>query len=183
MSRPFIVTIFGAESVGKTTLSSQLADKLGGVWSLEFARPYLETTGEDVTSQSMRAIWRGQAKLQRASRRRPARYIVQDTDLFSTVGYWHLPHVEPVIGRCPRSLEHDAIALQSDLYLVLQSNIPFEQNPLRYGGDHRESSDQYWIDLCIHYQLPYIVIEASDPMARINEALQHITERTSLCVA
>ncbi len=182
MTRPFVVTIFGAESVGKTTLSRQLADALNGLWTCEFARPYLEATRQDVTSQSMRAIWHGQAELQRTSRRRSTSYIIQDTDLFSTVGYWQLPHVTPVIGDCPDGLLHEAAELRSDLYIILRSNIPFEHDALRYGGDHRESPDQYWVDLCIRHRLPYVVLDASDQTERINEALQIITERKQLCV-
>lgn len=183
MTRPFTITIFGAESVGKTTLSQQLAEALHGHWCYEFARPYLETTGENVTRQSMNAIWHGQALLQRSASRQPVPYIVQDTDLFSTVGYWRLPHVEPVIGTCPAQLIHEAEALKSDLYLILRSNIPFTRDRLRYGGDRRESPDQYWIDLCRHYHLPYVVLDASNQTPRINEAMHVIAERTSLCVA
>ena len=85
MKRPFTITIFGAESVGKTTLARQLAEALDGEWVQEFARVYLEATGQDVTPDSMRAIWRGQAGLQRLPHKKPARYVIQDTDLFSTV--------------------------------------------------------------------------------------------------
>lgn len=183
MTRPFIITVFGAESVGKTTFSRQLADTLDGIWSCEFARGYLEATGQDVTGQSMHAIWQGQAALQRTSQHQPAHYVVQDTDLFSTIGYWQLPHVEPVIGPCPKALTHEALSLRSDLYLILQSNIPFEHDRLRYGGDRRESTDQYWIDICEAYGLPYIIIEASERSERIHEATRALKERSHLCVA
>jgi nicotinamide riboside kinase len=183
MTRPFIITIFGAESTGKTTLSRQLAKKLYGAWSYEFARPYLETTGEDVTAASMRAIWQGQTGLQRQMRRAKTRYVVQDTDLFSTAGYWQFPHIEPTIGTCPRVLIRDATKLASDLYLIVQSNIPFEPDPIRFDGDVRESKDEYWIELCRHYHLPYVVIDASDQDIRIQEATQIVAERSALCVA
>ena len=44
--KPFTVTIIGAESTGKTSLSRQLADTMDGDWVPEFARPYLEVTDE-----------------------------------------------------------------------------------------------------------------------------------------
>ncbi len=180
---PFIITIFGAESTGKTALSKQLARVLDGDWKEEFARPYLEQTGQGVTDASMRAIWRGQEALQQQARRSRAPYVIQDTDLFSTVGYWRLPHVEPVIGRCPAGLCDDAVALRSDLYLITGSNIPFAADPLRYGGDKRESPDSYWIDLCKQYGLPYIVLTASGQEERTEEATTHIKERSFLCAA
>lgn len=180
---PLIVTIFGAESTGKTTLSRQLAESLGGEWVEEFARPYLETTGEAITTRSMCAIWQGQKALQEAVRTSPKPFVLQDTDLFSTVGYWRLPHVTSTIGACPDELADDAACLASHLYLVVQSNIPFEPDRLRYGGDKRESPDAYWISLCEHYGLPYVVLEASDKKQRLTEAIRCIKERSLLCAA
>jgi nicotinamide riboside kinase len=180
---PFIITIFGAESTGKTTLSKQLARVLGGDWKEEFARPYLEQTGQDVTNASMRAIWRGQKVLQLQARRSHAACVIQDTDLFSTVGYWRLPHVEPVIGPCPQDLVLDAQELRTGLYIITPSNIPFEPDILRYGGDKRESPDAYWITLCKHYALPFVVLSASGQQERLDEAIAHINERSLSCVA
>ena len=178
------ITIFGAESVGKTTLSRQLAKQLGAHWRCEFARPYLESTGQGVTRRSMRAIWRGQRALQQSAKQTRYDTVMQDTDLFSTVGYWQLPHVSARIGACPTALTTDAISLQSDLYIVLKSNIPFEQDILRYGGTTSESSDDYWLNICKKYELPYIVIESSDHNERIAEALNAIAamqKRSVLC--
>lgn len=174
---PYVITLFGAESTGKTTLSKQLARTLKGDWKEEFARPYLEQTGEDVTRASMHAIWHGQKALQEDAQKSHRQFVVQDTDLFSTVGYWQLPHVEPVIGPCPDGLVADADRLRSDLYIITPSNILFEPDVLRYGGDRRESPDSYWIDLCNMYALPYVVIGASGRRRRVDEALAHITKK------
>lgn len=182
MKTPFTVTVFGAESTGKTTLSKQLAAALGTTWKHEFARDYLEQTGNAVTTRSMLDIWFGQRTLQQKLSANDI--VIQDTDLFSTVGYWQLPHVEPEIGRCPEPLIEDACRLQSDLYIITKSNIPFEHDPLRFGGDRRESDDSYWIDICERYELPYIVLHDSDAHGRVAESLQTIRERSNLpCVA
>ena len=179
--KPFVVTLFGAESTGKTTLSKALAREFNALWIEEFARPYLEQTGEDITISSMKAIWQGQKALQALGVRSNHRLIMQDTDLFSTVGYWQLPHIEPTLGACPTGLIHDAESLRSDLYLVVTSNIPFAKDPLRYGGDHRESPDSYWIRLCEKYSLNYQVIAAANPTERLKEAVQIIKERNPSC--
>lgn len=169
------ITIFGAESTGKTTLSRELAKQLGGHWLFEYARPYLENTVNEITPRSMRAIWHGQAALQQqANNLLNKPYVIQDTDLFSTVGYWQLPDWRSMVGDCPEDLVRDAKRLQSDLYIITRSNIPFEQDPLRYGGDVREGSDNYWINLCIRHNLPYIILENSDLNARIKEATRAI---------
>jgi NadR type nicotinamide-nucleotide adenylyltransferase len=165
------VTIFGAESTGKTTLSRQLANEINGQWLFEYARPYLENTVNEITVDSMMAIWKGQSALQRQADNLPNKpFVIQDTDLFSTVGYWQFPHWQKTIGKCPQGLIDEAIALKSDLYIITRSNIPFEKDPLRYGGNVREGSDEYWINICKQYQLPYIILETNDPTERISQA-------------
>ncbi len=176
--RPYTITIIGAESTGKTTLSRQLAAALRGDWLCEFARPYLETTDGKVNKQSMHAIWQGQRALQYGGHSSLRQYAVQDTDLYATVGYWQLPHVQPTIGACPKQLVADASRLKSDLYIITQSNIAFTPDRLRYGGDKRESPDDYWVALCHQHQLPFVVLSASDPKERLAEALHSIKERS-----
>ena len=174
------VTIFGAESTGKTTLSKELAEKLNATWLFEYARPYLEETTNEITTTSMTGIWQGQRALQEhADDVAQSPYIVQDTDLFSTVGYWGFPHWQNTIGACPQELIDDAQRLKSDLYIVTKSNIPFEADPLRYGGDKREGSDEYWIAVCKHYNLPYVILSTSDRIDRLVEAIE-MTKQTAI---
>lgn len=169
------ITVFGAESTGKTTLSRQLAKDLNGYWLFEYARPYLEQTVNEITVGSMLAIWKGQKTLQlHAHHLHNKPYIIQDTDLFSTVGYWQFPHWQSTISGCPAGLIEDAIKLKSELYIVTKSNIPFEKDPLRYGGDKREGSDDYWLDVCERYELPHIVLETNDPAQRLRQAKRAI---------
>jgi nicotinamide riboside kinase len=152
------ITFFGAESVGKTTLSRQVARFLDSRWTLEYARPYLETVGEEITVDKMTDIWYGQQALQvkALSEESASPFIVQDTDLYSTVGYWEMWKPESV----PVGLRATARAYRSDLYNILaQDGVPFEADPLRYGGDKRESTDQYWIDLCEREGLNYVVVD------------------------
>lgn len=171
------VTVFGAESTGKTTLSRQIAKSLDADWLFEYARPYLENTVNEITHRSMTAIWKGQAALQRQIVNLASKPIViQDTDLYSTVGYWEFPQWQPLIGDCPDGLKQAAAQLRSDLYIVTKSNIPFEQDPLRYGGDKREGSDEYWIDICERYELPYVVLETSSPTERLAQSLRFIRQ-------
>lgn len=173
------ITLFGAESTGKTTLSRELAEALKATWLFEYARPYLEETVNEITPRSMTAIWQGQRALQEhANEVSGSPYVIQDTDLFSTVGYWQFPHWQATIGACPGGLVTDALRLQSDLYIVTKSNIPFEVDPLRYGGDTREGSDEYWINICKQYNLPYVVIETSDRAGRLQEAI-HLAEQAA----
>jgi HTH-type transcriptional repressor of NAD biosynthesis genes len=169
------VTVFGAESTGKTTLSKELAARLNGHWFFEWARPYLETVGPEITRDSMEAIWHGQTAIQEHSFDffdKP--YAFYDTDLYSTIGYWQQPHWAKDLGMNPVGLEMDAYRLKSDLYIITKSNIDFEEDPIRYGGDHRESPDEYWIDIAERFGLNYVVLESQSLDDRLNEAMDEV---------
>jgi len=122
----------------------------------------------------MCAIHKGQLALQKhgATNITDSPVLFQDTDLFSTVGYWGLWKPEHNINE----LILDAADNKSDLYLIAPSNIPFESDPLRYGGDERESADQYWIDLCESYGLNYRVLTSSSRGDRLIEASRYVKE-------
>lgn len=156
------ITIFGAESCGKTTMTKRLARDMNGHFVPEWAREYLETVGSEVTDKRMRTIIRGQAALQRTAQNdlldKP--FIFQDTDLFSTLGYYGLwdGGTDHDVDLC----EYLAKQLKSDFYIVMNDGIPFEPDPLRYGVDKRESTANYWIDLLKQFNLPYLLVPSAD---------------------
>lgn len=168
------VTIFGAESCGKTTMASELVRPSvlsNSLWTPEWARPYLETVGSEVTDEKMHAIMRGQFAMEEAVRDdSDVEFVIRDTDLFSTIGYWEMYDPENV----PSELYSRALIHKADLYLVMASDIPFEADILRYGGDKRESSDQYWIDLLNRYDLPFDYIQGTVPVLRRDRAYRAI---------
>jgi hypothetical protein len=41
---------------------------------------------------------------------------------------------------------------------------------LRYGGDKREASDEYWISICQNFGLNYVVLDESDREERLQKA-------------
>ena len=86
--------------------------------------------------------------------------MFQDTDLFSTAGYYKLwgGGTDHDLDLC----EYNAKLLKSDLYIVMNDQIPFEEDPLRYGGNKRESGMNFWINLLQEYELPYYVIKNTE---------------------
>jgi HTH-type transcriptional repressor of NAD biosynthesis genes len=185
------VTVWGAESTGKTTLSKALAQIMDGHWVYEWARPYLESyvygygprqsrlgdLGTDINVDSMTDIWHGQYAAQRLAQTwRGKPFIVQDTDLYSTIGYWEQPHWTKELGRVPEELIQDAKGTQSDLYLITTATIPFEQDPLRYGGTKQESPDEFWIGIAEKYGLNYKVLDFSESLLRESWGMKYMNE-------
>lgn len=162
------ITIFGAESTGKTTLTRGVAASLDMPYLFEYARPYLEHGTNEISTQTMTEIWQGQLALQKQESIYLDKPVVfQDTDLFSTVGYWEMsPWSIAGQNKVPSKIIDDAYSVESDLYIVLLSNIDYEPDPLRYGGDHREITDEKWIDFCERYGLNYVILDTPFRPAR-----------------
>lgn len=48
-------------------------------------------------------------------------------------------------------------------------------DPLRYGGDHRESSDEFWTSLLTEFDCPFQVIGAGTQEYRLAVAMSLVT--------
>jgi len=169
------VTIFGAESCGKTTASRYIAGELDAYLVPEWARGYLETVGPELTEHKMLNIARGQFAAQMVPKKAADKlFIVQDTDLLSTIGYYR------ILGwKVPMELLTMFAITKADLYVLMDSNIPFEADILRYGGDKRESTDQFWIDLLEEFDCNYVVMKSDpdvDGWNRASDTLKHINK-------
>lgn len=175
------ITIFGAESCGKTTMAKRLRDEFLSSngetivkYLPEWARGYLETVGAELSEGKMDTIMRGQFAMMKShmySQPGLLPFVVQDTDLISTLGYYRICGM-PV----PDDLDELIEESRSHLYFVMNSNIPFEADPLRYGGQSRESSDQFWIDLLNEKSCKYHVVTETDPDLQFAEVKRVILE-------
>lgn len=169
------VCFWGAESTGKTTLAKEVSALMGGHFLYEYARPYLEAVGPEITVDSMHAIWYGQEAAEKhANRWYDKPYLFKDTDLYSTIGYWEQPHWTDALGPVPPKLRTHALMNKADLYIIPMSNIPFEQDPIRYGGDHRESPDDYWIALAEKCNLNYVLLDDPDFHKRVGKSMWEV---------
>ena len=170
------VTLFGAESVGKTTMALNCDVEPLITVVPEWARDYLEQNGPELNREVMMRIVEGQTSLQSVARRSVRTpLVVQDTDLFSTIGYWELHEDE--FGPVPEGLIDTALLFKSDMYYVLSvDRVEFEPDVLRYGGDKRETGDKYWIDLLERFDLPYEVVYTAEQDVHISRRLTELTK-------
>jgi NadR type nicotinamide-nucleotide adenylyltransferase len=125
------VVIFGPESTGKTTLSTQLARHYNTVWAPEFAREYLQKkwnnyrkTCEDI---DIIPIAEGQMKLENNLAKKADKILICDTDLLETKVYSQ----EYYGGFVDPKLDEAAKTNQYDLYLLTYIDTPWEADDLR----------------------------------------------------
>jgi NadR type nicotinamide-nucleotide adenylyltransferase len=175
------VCLFGAESTGTTTTARGLAEVTGSTWVPEWARTYMEEADRpDVTDELMRTVLIGQSAAEETARRSAhGPFLIKDTDLLSTLGYYRI-YGGQVDDDAFRSLYRPA-----DLYLVMSSDVPFVPDPLRFGGDRRESTDRFWTDLLDEFGLKYRVVDSREgeydrKMQAFEFAKEHLLESSRL---
>lgn len=134
--RPYFVrrvSIFGPESTGKSTLSAALARRYGGLAVPEYARTWLECQGREVIFDDIEMIARGQVAAEEALARAADRLLFCDTDPLATV-IWS----EVLFGRQAPALAR-AAERRYDLTLLLDVDVPWVADPVRYLPDARAS--------------------------------------------
>lgn len=87
----------------------------------------------------------------------------------TTIGYQQLYGSKKSVNINAKFLDS-----KSDLYIVMNDQIPFETDQLRYGGTIRETKTQYWIDLLQQHQCNYYVVHNTDPNRQFTEILRAI---------
>lgn len=123
------VTLFGAESTGKTTLANELAQHFNTVVAPEYGRLYTETHGQDASSaEDMLKIAMGHLASRAEAEVRANRVLIEDTDPVLTA-VWS----DMLAGK--RDPWFDRLADYPDLYLFCDIDLPWVRDDVRYFSD------------------------------------------------
>lgn len=133
------IAIVGAESTGKSTMSAYLAKHYQTVWVPEYAREYCEKLTEPPTWQDEINMFRGQLALEQELLPKASKLLICDTT-FITVKIWS----EQLFGRSPVEVDEELKRHHYDFYLLLDIDMPWEDDPLRDFPDMREHFMQVW---------------------------------------
>jgi len=144
------VTLFGAESSGKSTLAKALAAHYRTIIVPEYGRTHTETFG-DCGEEGLREIVMGHLASVEAAKRQANRVIIEDTDPVLTA-IWS----DMLIGhRDPWFADY---ADHGDLYILTELDVPWEQDGIRYFGN--EADRRRFYDLCVaeleRRNIPYV---------------------------
>jgi nicotinamide riboside kinase len=133
------VVLSGVESVGKSTLASELSAHFGGLLVPEFGRTYTERLRRDLTLEDHYAIAEGHeiASDQAAAANPPV--LIEDTDVVMTTAWATMLFGGP---DSPVGEGRDAILgawpSRADLHLLLEPDVPFVADPVRMFGEPAE---------------------------------------------
>lgn len=178
------VVLIGPESIGKTTISKALAETNDWEFVPEWARGYLETVGSELSYSKMHTIFKGQLAMEKVAKRNSDRpVLVHDTDLIATWAYHHISGILPISNEFQMTMKghYGSHYKMGELYLLLSDDLHFTPDPLRYGGDKRESTNDYWETLLLHFGVKYVKIpkgsiEETELLCR-HEINKHLDEK------
>lgn len=148
------IAVVGPESTGKSTMARFLADKFNTVCVPEYSRYYCERLGNQYTLQDEVNMFYGQIALEDALiPLAKGNLLFCDTTIL-TVKIWS----DHLFNHTPQEVL-DAIELRRyDLYLLMDIDLPWQDDPLRDFPEHREHFLDIWKKELDNIQAKYLII-------------------------
>jgi NadR type nicotinamide-nucleotide adenylyltransferase len=157
--RPYFlrrVCLFGPESTGKSTLAARLAATFRTTLVPEYARVLLEAQCGRLAVEDIPRIARGQAASEDALARQARGVLFCDTDLLTT-RIWS----ETLFGSCPDWVCAEADRRSYDLYLLLDVDVPWVGDVVRYLPDNRPDFFEHCRQELEQRHRPYVALRGS----------------------
>lgn len=134
------IAIVGPESTGKSTLSVTLAKHYGVDWVPEYARYYCAALNRPCTLQDEENMFFGQLALEDSIlATTETKFIICDTT-FVTVKIWS----DEMLGETPQIVLDALPGRVYDLYLLMDIDLPWQDDPLRDFPNQREHFMGVW---------------------------------------
>ena len=158
MTKPIIkIAIVGPESTGKSTMAAYLAKHYHTVWVPEYAREYCEKLTAPPTWQDEINMFKGQLALENELLPQANKLLICDTT-FITVKIWS----DHIFGQSPPEVVEELGRHHYDYYLLLNIDMPWEDDPLRDFPALREHFMDVWHAELQAIQAEYTVISGLD---------------------
>lgn len=134
------IAIVGPESTGKSTISQQLARHYQVSWVPEYARYYCASLTQPCSLQDEINMFIGQVALEDAIlATSDSQFVICDTT-FLTVKIWS----DEMLGETPQ-IVLDALKTRTyDFYILLDIDLPWQEDPLRDFPHLREHFMAIW---------------------------------------
>lgn len=133
------IAVVGPESTGKSTMSEYLASYYHTVWVPEYARGYCEKLNAPPTIEDEVNMFYGQIALEKEILPQANNILICDTT-FITVKIWS----DAFFGHTPREVLDELPRYPYDLYLLLDIDLPWQDDPLRDFPNQREHFMGVW---------------------------------------
>ena len=146
VNKPFVITIVGAESSGKTTLAMQLADYFNCAWVPEYAREYLKKINRPYELVDLEEIARGQLRMIKEGMAKSSELSVVNGETSDVSGESLVNHdvIKMIISRLADPRQPILIVDGGMLNIHLWSKIKFNETiPLVQEALNNDATDLY----------------------------------------
>ncbi|NIG52429.1 AAA family ATPase [Chitinophaga sp. Cy-1792] len=152
------VVVIGPESTGKSTLSEYLARYFHTAWTPEFAREYIDQLNRPYTQEDLLHIAEGQLQLEKEQAAKANEVLICDTDLY-VVKVWS----EHKYGDCDARILKMIAEQDCDLYLLMATDLPWEEDPQREypAQEMRDYFYNIYRDIVMQSGVPFVDIRGS----------------------
>jgi NadR type nicotinamide-nucleotide adenylyltransferase len=134
------IAIVGPESTGKSTITQQLARHYKTLWVAEYARYYCEALTGPCTMQDEINMYHGQVALEESVLSMAEKDFIFCDTTFVTVKIWS----DEMLGETPQIVLDNLSKRTYDLYLLMDIDLPWQEDPLRDFPHMREHFMQIW---------------------------------------
>lgn len=162
------IAVVGPESTGKSTMSAYLAKHYNTVWVPEYARGYCEKLTEQPTWQDEINMFNGQIALEKELSPQANGLLICDTT-FITVKIWS----DYTFGQSPQEVLDALPKHPYDFYLLLNIDLPWEEDPLRDFPHMREHFMSVWYKELEALNANYVLI-SGESQKRYDSAVDAI---------
>lgn len=151
------IAIVGPESTGKSTITPQLARHYKTLWVAEFARYYCAALTGPCTLDDEINMFHGQLALEESVMAMAEKDFIFCDTTFLTVKIWS----DAMLGHTPQ-LVLDALPKHHyDLYLLMDIDLPWQEDPLRDFPNQREHFMEIWHQELKALQANYVVVSGN----------------------
>lgn len=164
------IAITGPESTGKSSICEALQLHFGGIVVPEFAREFLSNKLDRYTFEDVEFMAREQLNREQSAFDAQHEFQFCDTDLL-VMRIW----MEHVFGKCPQWIIEESQGKQYDFTLLMDIDLPWEDDPLREHPHQREELFQKYLEVLQQSKRPFAIVRGNGD-DRIQNAIQLIAE-------
>lgn len=169
------IAIVGPESTGKSTITQQLARHYHTHWVPEYARYYCDALANPCNLQDEINMFHGQLALEESILAIAEKDFIFCDTTFLTVKIWS----DEVFGETPQIVLNALPEHHYDLYLLMDIDLPWQEDPLRDFPHKRAHFMQIWQQELEALKANYILVSGlenrlSNAIAIVDQFLRQI---------
>ena len=164
------IAIVGPESTGKSTITQQLAKHYHTLWVPEYARYYCAALKEPCNLQDEVNMFHGQLALEDSILAIVEKPLVFCDTTFITVKIWS----DEVFGETPAIVLEALPVYNYDLYLLMDIDLPWQEDPLRDFPHKRQHFLDIWHKELNNLNARYVLIKGVED--RLSNAITAVED-------